>query len=135
MLPGSTNPIPRQGCLDAGVKALPVVTRMFGAALGAQMSGNRGRGVLARLIVIGLTIHVIAFGEGCRSPGPDYSAPSSVDAYPSESSRSSRPEALLRAEAANMAVEDQKRAQQGYERMPKKKYPPRDYPIQPVIRP
>ena len=135
MLPGSRKPFFRQECLDARVRALPVVTHLFGAALGAQPSGNRGRGVLARLIVIGLTVGASALPGGCRSPGPDYSSPSSVGAYPSEFSQSSRPDALLRAEAANMAVEDQKRAQQGYEQVPKKKYPPRDYPIEPVIRP
>ena len=135
MLPGSTNPISRQGCLDAGVKDLPVVSRLFGATLGAQLSDNRGGGVLAHLIVIGLMIYGSAFGGGCRSPEPNYSSPGSVDSFPSDSLQPARSDALLRAEAANMAVEDQKRAQQGYDRVPKEKYPPRDYPIEPVIRP
>ena len=135
MSPGSMKPISRQGCLDEDVKALPVVPRRFGAAPGAQLSDNRAGGVLAWLIIIGLTIYGSAFGEGCRSPGPNYSSRSSVTSSPSESPRSSHPDALLNAEAANMAIEDQKRAQQGHDRVPKQEYPPRDYPIEPVIRP
>lgn len=135
MLTDSTDRILRQAYRDASLGVSPFVHGLFRALGGTRLISNRLPGFYARLIMLGFAIYVSTVGGGCRSPEPKYSSPGSVDSFPSDSLQPARSEALLRAEAANMAVDDQKRAQEGYERVPKEKYPPRDYPIEPAIRP
>jgi hypothetical protein len=82
-----------------------------------------------------LVVSAIGIGGACRSvQRADAPIHQGEESDPNSLSVT-HADALLTTEAANMAVEDQRRAAQAYDHMRKEEYPHRDDPIPPVIPP
>lgn len=111
------------------------VRRRLRAAERASAWGRGARWIGARLVATMLVVSAIGFGGGCRSvQRADLPIHQGEKSNPSSLSVT-HAHALLNTEAANMAVEDQRRASQAYDHMRKEEYPHRDNPIPPVIPP
>lgn len=112
-----------------------VTLRGFDVVGRAWALGRQAWWVRAGLIAAILVIPSIGLGGGCRSVQRAESPVHQQQQSGPDDLATSHTDALLDTEAAQMAVEDQQRAGQAYEQLQEKKYPRRDYPIRPVIRP